>query len=647
MPKAQPATLRHYSVAILSVTLALLLTLLLNSLLHSTVWALFYAAVVISIWYGGFGPGLLATILSSLILNHLLLRANSLEHFVRLAVFILVSLLISSLTVALRSAKQRAEMAMVKLKASEARYRRLIDTATEGICTLDAEGRINYVNQRTTQMLGYSVGEMLGRSIFDFMDSASRLEVQQQLERRQQGTAQQRDLRLCCQDGSALWTIVSTNPILNETGEFLGTLAMIADVTDRKRVEEERAELLVREQTARESAEVANRIKDEFLSILSHELRTPLASMLLWVELLRSGNLNPATTTSALETIERNTKSQIQLIDALLDISRIIAGKLYLSVEPVELIPLIEATIDLIRPSAALKGIQIQTVLDSSVALVFGDPVRLQQILWNLLSNAVKFTSTGGRVEVRLTCTDSYAKIVVRDTGIGISAEFLPYVFDRFRQADNKTTRPEHGLGLGLAIVRHLVELHGGTINAYSRGEGQGATFTVTLPLAAFTSETIDQECLDSKIEESSRFDDLPRLDGLLVLVVDDEADVREAIALMLKQCGAEVLAVASTGEALKILAKEAGRRPDVLLCDIRMPDDDGYTLIRRVRALETERGGRILAAAVTAYAKEEDRSQALSAGFQLHLSKPINPAHLVAAVANLVEQARKAGEMK
>jgi len=647
MPKAQPSTLRRYSVAVLSLSLALLLTLLLNSLMHSAVWALFYAAVVISIWYGGFGPGLLATILSSLILNYLLLRANILEHFVRLAVFILVSLLISSLTVALRSAKQRAEMAMAKLKASEARYRRLIDTATEGICTLDAEGRINYVNQRTTQMLGYSLGEMLGRSIFDFIDSASRLEVQQQLERRQQGTAQQRDLRLCCQDGSALWTIVSTNPILNETGEFLGTLAMITDVTDRKRVEEERAELLVREQTARESAEVANRIKDEFLSILSHELRTPLASMLLWVELLRSGNLNPATTTSALETIERNTKSQIQLIDALLDISRIIAGKLYLSVEPVELIPLIEATIDLIRPSAALKGIQIQTVLDSSVALVFGDPVRLQQILWNLLSNAVKFTSTGGRVEVRLTCTDSYAKIVVIDTGIGISAEFLPYVFDRFRQADNKTTRSEHGLGLGLAIVRHLVELHGGTINAYSRGEGQGATFTVTLPLAAFTSETIDQECLDPKIEESSLFDDLPRLDGLLVLVVDDEADVREAIALMLKQCGAEVLAATSTDEALKILTKEAGRRPDVLLCDIRMPDDDGYTLIRRVRALEAERGGRILAAAVTAYAKEEDRSQALSAGFQLHVSKPVNPAHLVAGVANLVEQARKAGEMK
>jgi CheY-like chemotaxis protein len=408
------------------------------------------------------------------------------------------------------------------------------------------------------------------------------------------------------------------------------------DITERKRAEEERAQLLVREQAARAQAEAANRTKDEFLSIVSHELRTPLAAILLWAELLRAGNLDEDTIAQAVEIIERNAKSQSQLIEDLLDISRIITGNLRLNVQLVELVPVIQAVVDTLRLAAAAKGIQLQTVINPSVGPVLGDAPRLQQIVSNLLSNAIKFTPNGGRVEIRLECRDSQAWIIVSDTGRGISSEFLPYVFERFRQANSTTARSQGGLGLGLAIVRHLVELHGGSVHAESPGEGQGATFTVTLPLAAIPRKTSDRERVDPNIRDSNLFESLPRLDGLRVLIVDDEADMREVIATVLKKCGAEVTAVASAREAHEAIAgDESGRRPDVLLCDIGMPGEDGYTLLRQVRALEAEKG-RIPAAALTAYAREEERMQALLAGFQLHVPKPVNPAELVAVVANL-----------
>lgn len=386
-------------------------------------------------------------------------------------------------------------------------------------------------------------------------------------------------------------------------------------------------------------AQEANRMKDEFLATLSHELRTPLNAMLGWAQLLKSRKLDEEKTVRALETIERNARSQTQMIEDLLDVSRIITGKLRLNFRACELVPLIEAALDSVRPAAAAKSIEIQSFLDPQVSSVAGDSNRLQQIIWNLLSNAVKFTPNGGRVEVRLEqFTDeylsrSYVQIQVKDTGIGISADFLPYVFERFRQADSTTARAYNGLGLGLAIVRHLVELHGGTVYAASPGEGQGSMFTVQMP-TTFQPSTVAPQPAAASIQPSVVNTQLYCLDGLRVLVVDDEADTRELLSVMLKQYGADVMAVSSAGEALLSLEK---LKPDVLVSDIGMPFEDGYSLMRRIRALEAQHGGQVPAVALTAYARESDRSLALKAGFQLHVPKPVEPTDLAAAVAKLV----------
>ncbi|MBW4576678.1 MAG: response regulator [Aphanothece sp. CMT-3BRIN-NPC111] len=414
----------------------------------------------------------------------------------------------------------------------------------------------------------------------------------------------------------------------------------LVDITERKRAEKEREQLLVREQAARLEAEAANRMKDEFLATLSHELRTPLNAMLGWTSMLRTRKFDEATTARALETIDRNTKSLAQLIEDVLDVSRIITGKIRLNVRPVELAQVIEAAMDTVRPAAEAKDIRIELLLDPGVGAVLGDPNRLQQVVWNLLSNAVKFTPPGGRVEVELnslTTTTAlpcpYAQIRVSDTGQGISTDFLPYVFERFRQADSSTTRAQGGLGLGLAIVRHLVELQGGTVQVESLGLGQGATFIVHLPLMTVAPEATKPEQVQPILESEEPKSSPPSLDGLRVLVVDDEADARELAIAMLGQYGAEVIVVATAQEALETLGRI---KPDVLISDIGMPEEDGYALIRKVRALNTQQGGQIPAVALTAYARAEDRAQAILAGFQVHVPKPANPGELAAVVANL-----------
>jgi signal transduction histidine kinase/CheY-like chemotaxis protein len=407
------------------------------------------------------------------------------------------------------------------------------------------------------------------------------------------------------------------------------------EIRERQRVEAERAQLLVREQLARAEAEKLNRLKDEFLSTLSHELRTPLNSILGWSQILRTRKSNEATTIRALETIERNARSQAQLVEDLLNVSRIITGKIRLHVQAVELISVLEAAMDTVRPAAEAKNIRLQSVLDPAAGPILGDFERLQQIAWNLLSNAIKFTPKGGRVQVGLKRINSHVEIIVTDTGQGISAEFLPYVFDRFRQADNSITRTFGGLGLGLAIVRQLVELHGGTVHVESPGEGQGAMFTVNLPLMAVSPKASEPEWVHPTVGGSVPFDYSPRLDGLRILVVDDEADVRELITYILEACGTEVLAAASADEAIAALTRSS-TAIDVLISDIGMPDEDGYTLLRRVRALKPENGGKIPAIALTAYARTEDRRTALLAGFQCHIAKPVEPAELIAVVANL-----------
>ena len=423
----------------------------------------------------------------------------------------------------------------------------------------------------------------------------------------------------------------------DEQGKPVRMIGSIMDITERKKAEAEREQLLAREQKARIEAEQANRMKDEFLATLSHELRTPLNAMIGWTQLLRTRKFDEKTTARALETIDRNTKSLAQLIEDVLDVSRIITGKLRLNMSPVELGSVIEAVIETVLPAAEAKNIQIEPRLDSGIDSVLGDANRLQQVFWNLLANAVKFTPKGGRVEVRLEVIDSRVQIRVSDTGLGIASEFLPYVFERFRQADSTTTRSYGGLGLGLAVVRHLVELHGGTVHAESPGEGQGATFIVNLPLRAVRLDASKPIQVKAAVtEEVPTSSCLRSLADLRILVVDDESDARELLTTVLGEYGAEVIAVATAGEALDAIKQ---LQPDVLVSDIGMPKEDGYALIRKVRALDAKLGGQIPAIALTAYARAEDQTQALLAGFQQHIPKPVDPAELAVVVASLTER--------
>jgi PAS domain S-box-containing protein len=457
-------------------------------------------------------------------------------------------------------------------------------------------------------------------------------------------------------DGSLIYCEWYNSALLDESGNLVSVLSLVLDITERKQAEVERINLLEREQAARAEAEAANRIKDEFLAILSHELRSPLNPILGWSKLLQSRKFDEATTVRALETIERNAKLQIQLIEDLLDVSKILRGKLSLTIGSVDLVSTVEAALDTVRLAASAKSIPIKTVYEPDVGQVLGDAARLQQVVWNLLSNAIKFTPNGGQVEVKVSTikgtgeedkghypetlpvslhlpgsvsssspSPRYAQIQVSDTGKGINPDFLPYVFDYFRQENSSTTRLFGGLGLGLAIVRRLVELHGGRIGAESPGEGQGATFTVWLPMVAIQPET-NPENQDS--------DSCLDLSGIGVLVVDDEADTREFLAFVLEEYGANVTVVASAGEALEALPQV---KPDVLLSDIGMPEVDGYMLIRQIRAMPLEEGGQIPALALTAYAGEIDQNQALAAGFTQHVAKPVAPTELAKVIASLI----------
>ncbi len=409
---------------------------------------------------------------------------------------------------------------------------------------------------------------------------------------------------------------------IEELSRYLGELT---------RLEQARKQLLLDERQARAEAEAANRIKDEFLATLSHELRTPLTSLLGWASLLRGPDIDDLLLAKGLQTIERNARIQTQLIDDLLDVSRIISGKLNLEVQSVDISSAVEAAITVVRPASEAKGIRLSYTRDPVLGSISGDSSRLQQIVWNLLSNAVKFTPERGWIEVQLRQRDEHVQLTVKDSGQGITAEFLPRVFDRFRQADSSTTRDYGGLGLGLAIARHLVELHGGTIRAESAGEDCGATFCVTFPLLL---ERVDAAPLNSG---EYNVDNGKKLNGLRVLVVDDEPDARQIISTLIRRTGAEVFACESANEALEALETW---HPDVLMSDIAMPGEDGYSLINRVRSLPAERGGEVPAAAFTAYAREEDRRRALEAGYQIHIAKPISSGQLVAMIAQLAGRA-------
>jgi PAS domain S-box-containing protein len=456
------------------------------------------------------------------------------------------------------------------------------------------------------------------------------------------GARDEEHLRLMRNIGFASAMIV---PLVLQ-GRTLGVITFIYAESKRHYSQEDlvlaeilasRAAIAIENARLYRSAQEANRLKDEFLATVSHELRTPLTAILGWATILRTLKLDEKTAMKAVETIERNAKSQNQIIEDLLDVSRIISGKLRLEISQVAPASFVEAAIESVRPAAQAKGIRIQNILDTSSIPVSGDPARLQQVIWNLLSNAIKFTPRDGCVQIKLERINSHIEITVSDTGQGINAEFLPFVFDRFRQADSTTTRQHGGLGLGLAIVRHLVELHGGTVSAASPGEGLGATFTVTLPLMPVYKKSFTEEHVRPATGDNSLLIESPEnLKGLKILVVDDEADTRELLSKVLTECGAEVLLARSVHDAL---AQIEDFGPDILISDIGMPDEDGYDLIRKVRELPAERGGNILAVALTAYARAEDRLRILRSGFQMHLPKPVELEELVAVVASLVHR--------
>jgi CheY-like chemotaxis protein/nitrogen-specific signal transduction histidine kinase len=392
----------------------------------------------------------------------------------------------------------------------------------------------------------------------------------------------------------------------------------------------ERERLLESERAARSEAERLGHLKDEFLATLSHELRTPLNAIQGWSDLLRRSNLSEQDRERGLETIDRNARVQAQIINDLLDMSRIVSGKTHLEVQPVNLHEVIHNAIEAVRPSANAKRIRIHTMLDASIGLTRGDPGRLQQVLWNLLTNAVKFTPAGGRVHVVLERVNSHVEILVEDTGIGIKPDFLPFVFDRFRQADPSTTRRYGGLGLGLSIVKNLVELHGGSVRVKSPGENQGSTFIVALPVPIVRS--VDR--MGMHADEHDRFV-LPALNGHDILIVDDEPDARALVGRILEERGARVTLVASAMEALDALRSQP---IDLIVSDIGMADVDGYEFIRRVRAEGAPPGKRIPAIAVTAYARAEERQRSLLAGYQMHISKPIEARELIAGIASLLD---------
>ena len=400
-------------------------------------------------------------------------------------------------------------------------------------------------------------------------------------------------------------------------------------ISELQRSEEERGQLLLRAERARADAEAANRIKDEFLATLSHELRTPLTSLLGWSSVLREASQDEKVLTQGLEAIDRNARVQAQLIDDLLDVSRIVSGKLNLDVRPLDISSVARAAISVVRPAADAKGITVEYSAQPGLGAISADSARMQQIIWNLLSNAVKFTPHGGKIFIRIEQDGPNARVMVRDTGLGIDSKFLPRVFDRFRQADSSTTRSYGGLGLGLAIVRHLVELHGGTVLAESEGPGKGATFSASFPLLAVRAEAI---------AHSGEFNiaEMGSLNGLRVLIVDDEPEARQIITTVIARTGASVQSCTSASEALSKLIEW---RPDVLLSDIAMPEEDGYSFIGRVRALPRDKGGETPAAALTAYARDEDRRQALAAGYQMHIAKPISAPELVMLIARLANR--------
>jgi PAS domain S-box-containing protein len=495
-----------------------------------------------------------------------------------------------------------------------------LENAPVGLCWVGPDGRMIWTNPTGLDLLECSEQDCVGHPVAEFfIEPRAAANILSRLGRKETVTNYEASLRT--KAGAVRRVLIGANSLFRD-GRFLHSRWVIRDITA----------LLEREQAAKHRALDASRLKDEFLALLSHELRTPLGAILVWLGLLRQGGSDPAETTRALEIIERSARTLERIIEDLLHASRIAAGGLMLSPQLVDLRGVVQVAMDAASADAAIKGLPLTSSLQETPIWVMGDAGRLQQAVSNLLSNAIKFTPAGGRVEVSLDTADRQARLRVTDTGEGMSPAFLPFAFERFRQEDSTSTRAHHGLGLGLYVVRHVVGHHGGVVSAESPGQGRGSTFTVLLPLAAAPGEGPRPSSAD---EGREREDHLRA--GLTVLLVDDEEDAREALRLILQQNGMLVTTAASAREACELVER---LQPDILLSDIAMPGEDGLSLIRRVRMLPFDRGGQVPAIAISAYAGAEDRRKALLAGFQRHMAKPVDPAHLLAAIATITRRA-------
>ena len=530
----------------------------------------------------------------------------------------------------------------------------LIESADDAIISKTLDGVITSWNNGAQRIFGYTAEEAVGKSVTmlippDHIDEEpailARLRAGDRIEHYE-------TIRVT-KDGRTIDISLTVSPIKGPNGQIVGASKIARDITDQRRArkaldaayaEANRARSEAEQAAAEkdrlyQKAEESSRLKEEFLATISHELRTPLSAILGWTRMLRLGQLSDDERTKALDTIERNARAQAQLIDDLLDVSRIITGKLRMDVRPSDPTAFIDAAVEAVRPAAEAKGVHVQKVMDTGAVAIPGDPVRLQQVVWNLLSNAIKFTPRGGRVQIRSERVNSHLEIVVSDTGQGIAPDFLPHVFDRFRQADQKTSRSHGGMGLGLSIVRHLVELHGGTVKAASAGVGQGAKFTVELPI----TPVYQVDSTGGRVHPGAK-DLLPandiadRLDGLNILIVDDEPDTRELLRRGLEYCGASVRLASSAAEALTALDNDV---PDILISDIGMPGVDGYELIKQVRTLQADKGRTVAAIALTAYTRVEDRLLALRAGYDMHVPKPVELTELCAVAVSLTRRKR------
>ncbi|MDQ1610728.1 MAG: hypothetical protein QOG00_659 [Pyrinomonadaceae bacterium] len=638
----------RYGLALGAFALLLLLSFGLQKVfkLRLDVTPLVIALMIASAWYLGRGPGLLVAFAFEITLDYFagvpLTGRAAFVVFNRLVLFVSLVLFASSRRGAEKRLREQREWLQVSLSS-----------IGDAVIATDIKGSINFINPTAEALTGWTTRSGAGRplgEVFNIVNEETREPVESPFDaivREGVVVGLANHTTLIARDGREIPIEDSGAPIKDQSGRIIGVIIVFHDVSERRRAAREREQLLESERAARGAAETSARLKDEFLSTVSHELRTPLTSILGWAALFNSGILDEESVRKAMQVIEHNARAQTRIVDDILDVSHIIAGKLKVNRTPLALAPVVQSAVDTLQPAAAAKEVTLAVALDHNAGVILGDAERLQQIIWNLVANAIKFTPAGGLIEVSMARVESSLEVRVRDDGIGIDAQFVPYVFERFRQADSSTTRSYGGLGLGLAIVRHLVELHGGTVSAESDGAGTGATFIVRLPLATANEGMVAAAQLPG---DSAAAPSLPRaaldvrgsdseLVGLRVLVVDDEPDTLEILCAVLNQYGAHVRAAGSSMDALRALSEW---KPNVLVSDLGMPGEDGFALIGKVRALAPEHGGDIPAAALTAYVRDEDRRRALAAGYQTHIPKPVEPSSLVSAVAGLMKLTKR-----